>query len=167
MKTSSVTTFFSTVVLSFGLCVCSVAAPLREWPVVARGDHNITVRAFQLLLKARGYNVAADGFFESATQKALRRFQHTHQLVAEGEMNNPTWEALVLPIQQGSLGPAVKAAQIELREEGYAVATDGVFSSRMKSVVLRYQKLTGHTADGIIGRNTWCELLEGNQSEGD
>ncbi len=173
MKTSSraAPLFYAAALLlgvcSFGISARSVAASLRNWPTVTLGEHDATVRALQLLLSAQGYTVSADGFFGRATEKALRRFQHAHQLVATGETNNPTWEALVLPIKQGSKGPAVRAAQFELREEGYAVVTDGVFGPRMKAVVQKYQQQTGHTADGIIGRNTWYELLGGNEPEGD
>ena len=143
------------------------AAPLRNWPTITLGEQETNVRALQSLLAAHGYKVSADGFFGKATQKALRQFQHTHQLIASGETNTPTWEALVVTVHQGSKGPAVRAVQFELRDAGYAVATNGIFDARMKTVVQQYQKQTGHTADGIIGLNTWCELLGGNESEGD
>ncbi len=151
----------------FGVSACSGASPLRDWPVFTLGDHDGTVHALQLLLTAQGYSVTADSFFGRATQKALRQFQHAHQLVATGQTNDPTWEVLIVPIHQGSKGPAVRAAQYEIRAAGYAVSMDGVFGSQMKAVVQRYQKQTGHTADGVIGRKTWYELLGGNEPEGD
>lgn len=151
----------------FGMSARSGADPLRSWPVVALGDHDGTVRTLQLLLTAQGYSVTTDSFFGHTTQKALRRFQRAHQLVATGQTNDPTWEALIVPIHQGSKGPAVRAAQYEIRAAGYAVSMDGVSGSQMKAVVQRYQKQTGHTADGIIGRKTWYEMLGGNETEGD
>ena len=91
----------------------------------------------------------------------MKQFQQAHRLVAGGETNAPTWEALIPALHQGSKGPAVRAAQIELRAAGYAVVTDGVFGPRMNAAVQRYQTQTGHTPDGVIGRNTWYELLGG------
>ena len=151
----------------FGLALLGIgtpagAAPLKYWPASARHDHGSTARTLQLFLQARGYPVAADGIFGRATQSALRRFQHARQLVAGGETNVPTWEALVVPVRQGGRGPAVRAAQLLLREQGYAVAADGAFGPQMKAQVQRFQKQTEHTTDGVIGRNTWYELLGGN-----
>ena len=142
-------------------------APLRNWPFEGRGEKDANVRAIQLLLAAHGYKVSADGVFGAATQKALRQFQSSHRLVASGETNNPTWEALIVTIHQGSAGPAVRAAQYELRSAGYSVATDSVFGAQMKAAVQKFQKQTGHTADGVIGRKTWYELVGGDDLPGD
>jgi len=138
------------------------AAPLREWPVSARGDQDVNVRAIQYLLLAHGYALPIDGVFGRTTEKALRQFQSAHRLVASGKTNNATWESLVVPLHQGSKGPAVKAAQVELRNEGYGVAVDGIFGPQMRAVVQKLQSRTGHTADSIVGRNTWYELVGGN-----
>ncbi len=146
---------------------CSADVPLRNWPVIMRGANDAPVRAVQLLLKAHGYSLAADGKFGQATQTALRRFQAAHGLVATGGTNNPTWEALIVPIHQGSTGPAVQAAQCDLRNAGYGVAISGVFDSRMKFAVQKFQKQTGHTPDGVIGRKTWYELVGGDDAVGD
>ncbi len=142
-------------------------APLRNWPFAARGDKDAQVRAVQLLLASHGYKTSADSVFGAATQKALRQFQSAHHLVASGETNDPTWEALIVTIHQGSAGPAVRAAQYELRQQGYAVAADGVFGAQMKTAVQTFQKQTGHTSDGVIGRKTWYELVGGDASPGD
>ena len=167
MKTSSLNAALVLGMCIVGLNIRSVAAPLRNWPTATLGEHDSTVRVLQYLLAAHGYSMQADGFFGKATEKTLRRFQQTHQLVASGETNDPTWESLIVSLHQGSKGPAVRAAQFELREAGYAVVMDGVFSSQMKTVVQKYQKQTGHTADGLIGRNTWYELLGATEGEGD
>lgn len=138
------------------------AAPLREWPVEGRGDQDVNVRAVQYLLLAHGCPLPVDGVFGRATEKVLRQFQGAHRLVASGKTNNATWESLLVPLHQGSHGPAVKVAQVELRNEGHGVAVDGVFGPRMSDAVKKLQSRTGHTADGIVGRNTWYELVGGN-----
>lgn len=125
--------------LSFSVQAAPAAnAALREWPTSSRGDRDVNVRAIQYL--------------------------RAHHLIAGGEMNDPTWEALVVPLRQGSQGPAVKAAQIELRAEGYAVTVDGRLGPQMKAAVQKLQSRTEHTADGIVGRYTWYELVGGNGS---
>lgn len=142
-------------------------APLRNWPLEGRGEKDANGRAVQLLLTAHGYKVSADGVFGAATQKALRQFQSAHRLVATGETNNPTWEALIVTVHLGSAGPAVRAAQYELRNEGYAVTANGIFDARTKAAVQTFQKQTGHTADSVIGRKTWYELVGGDEAPGD
>jgi len=156
--------------LALGLLAAPApAAPpraLRDWPLTARGDRDVNVRAVQLLLLARGYPLPADGVFGGTTEATLRRSQRAHRLVAGGQMNSATWESLIVPLHQGSRSPAVKAAQVELRDEGYAVAVDGVFGPQMRDAVRKFQARTGHTADGIVGRYTWYELVGGNDPPG-
>ncbi len=156
-----------TALLLFGAGSCFADTPLRAWPTLSKevsGDAPQVVRPLQLLLAAHGGKLSADGVFGDATQKALRRFQGAHRLVTTGETNNPTWEALIVPVQAGSTGPAVRAAQFALRSAGYAVAVDGVFGTQMTAAVKTFQKRTGHTADGVVGRRTWYELLGGGDN---
>ena len=174
MKTTfSLRTAFSIASLIFAISffgsVCFADAPLRHWPIVERGEQdvqeeqNVSVHELQLLLAAHGEKIPADGLFGKTTQKALSRFQQRHRLAATGKTNNPTWEALIMPVHQGSTGPAVKAVQLQLRAEGYAVPANGIFDARMKAAVRQFQQHTGHTADGVVGRNTWYELLGGTE----
>ena len=159
----------------FCLCFALITAPLRaaparDWPFYSPADisksadksADETVRAAQYLLRARGYPVAADGLFGKNTVAAVRRFQRSHHLIADGTLRAPTWEALVVRIAPGASGPAVSAAQVQLRTAGYAVPVDGRFGSQMKSAVRKFQAQTGHRADGIIGLNTWSELMYGH-----
>ena len=144
------------------LSLSAQATPLRDWPTSARGDQDANVTAMQYLLRAHGYPLPVDGVFGRTTEKALRQFQRVHHLVASGQMNNPTWESLLVPLRQGSHGTAVKAAQVELRQEGYGVTVDGIFGPKMEAAVQKLQSRTGHTADGIVGRYTWYELVGEN-----
>ena len=147
------------------------AAPARDWPYYSPADMgksanknadknaDETIRAAQYLLRARGYPVAADGLFGKNTVAAVRRFQRSHHLIADGTLRPPTWEALVIRLAPGASGPAVNAAQVQLRMAGYAVPVDGRFSPQMKAIVRKFQAQTGHSADGVIGLNTWSELM--------
>ena len=156
-----------------GVCAASVSADdARAWPTYqwgdkdSRGDTHGTIHALQLLLRAHGYSLAADGIYGRATEKSVRQFQQAQHLVPSGKMNNPTWEALVVPLKQGSAGPAVTAAQIRLEEAGFAVPPTGRFDAPMKTAVLKYQAQNGRAADGIIGAYTWNTLVEGQDDNG-
>ena len=151
-------------------CVCAVsqAAPARWWPAweqstTQKPEH--VVQAIQYLLRARGYNVAADGIYGKKTANAVRDFQRRRKIVRSGKMNNATWEALVVTIKPGSRGNAVRAAQMMLRHADYDIPLDGVFGRATKDAVVKFQRVRGKTRDGIIGLNTWCELVEGTVGE--
>lgn len=142
------------------------AADVRYWPAHAwgdkdgRGEPDGAIRAFQYLLRARGYRIAPDGVYGRATERAVRQFQAAHHLIASGAANTPTWEALVVPLKPGSRGDAVRAAQIRLRAEGYAVPVDGLFGPQTQAAVRRFQVETNHTADGLVGPYTWNALIK-------
>ena len=141
--------------------------PAQQWGQKdERGDPNGAIRAFQYLLRARGYKIAADGVYGRATERAVRRFQAAHHLIASGEANTPTWEALILPLRQGSSGDAVRAAQIRLRAAGFALPVDGRYGAQMQAVVRRFQAQTDHTSDGLIGPYTWSELIARSEGGG-
>lgn len=58
-------------------------------------------------------------------------------------------------IKNGSKGKAVKVAQVIM-----GVSADGVFGSKTRNAVVKFQKAHGLNADGIVGTNTWRALLE-------
>ena len=64
-------------------------------------------------------------------------------------------------IKQGSLSVYVLIAQDDLNTLGFSTGSlDGIFGTKTKSAVIRYQRSRGLTADGIIGCNTWRSLQE-------
>lgn len=61
--------------------------------------------------------------------------------------------------------PEVKALQQFLMDKGYlqtseASAADGYFGDKTAAAVMAYQKDKGLTQDGIVGINTWKEILK-------
>jgi putative chitinase len=64
-------------------------------PVLQRGSDNESVTELQTLLQQKGYPVAIDGSFGAATELAVRQFQQTCNLVADGIVGARTWVALV------------------------------------------------------------------------
>lgn len=113
-------------------------------------------------MNARGYNILIDGAFGSGTQSAVQAFQANNRLSANGIVDQKTWEALIIQVQNGGSGDAVSAVQSQLNSKGYSTGIDGQFGPQTQSSVQRFQTNQGLTADGIVGPNTWCALVSGS-----
>lgn len=62
-------------------------------------------------------------------------------------------------IKQGSSGSEVKSLQNKLIEKGYLKdKADGIFGSKTKAAVIKFQSDNGLTADGIVGTQTAKKL---------
>lgn len=60
--------------------------------------------------------------------------------------------------------------QSRLRALGYDLGTDGVdglFGEDTRDAVTIYQQRNGLLADGVVGENTWCELVESKYESGE
>ncbi len=75
------------------------------WPVVQYGNTGERVRTVQYLLQQWGYSVTVDGSFGPGLLSAVKNFQSSHGLVADGYVGNATWPALTINVQQGNTGP--------------------------------------------------------------
>lgn len=131
----------------------------RTWPTLQEGSTGFRVTTMQYLLRSRGYSLAADGSFGPASKSAVTSFQSSRGLAADGICGPQTWEALVVTVSEGNTGDAVRGAQTALSARGYSVSVDGVFGSGTKSAVVSFQSSRGLTADGVVGLNTWSELV--------
>jgi hypothetical protein len=108
--------------------------PTAQWPVLRQGASGETVRSVQYLLRQHGYAVAVDGAFGPPTDAAVRAFQQARGLTVDGVVGPQTWGVLVITVQQGSQGEAVRAAQSQLRARGYTIAVDGDFGTQTAMV---------------------------------
>ncbi len=130
-----------------------------SWPVVKKGDINIEVKAVQYLLKHRGYSITVDGNFGSGTETVVKSFQSANGLTADGVVGTNTWTKLIVTVQNGSSGEAVKAVQDLLKNKfGYSLSIDGAFGSGTETAVKNFQSKNGLSADGVVGSNTWMYL---------
>ena len=132
------------VAVLFALNIAAIAlAQAARAETYQRGDSGGTVREIQTLLKEWGYyDGSVDGIYGSETESAVRYFQSTNGLTADGKAGPATLEAL--GIQSGSYAPGEDASgelallarliSAEARGEPYAgqVAVGAVVLNRVE-----------------------------------
>ena len=141
--------------------------PILPWPLVKRGDNIFPVRSLQDLLRARNHTVAVDGIFGPLTEAAVKAVQQGGGLAADGIVGPLTWPKLVVQVQNGSTGDAVRGVQEVIKfhdqsgGEGPPVQVDGIFGPRTEAWVRGFQTAVGTPSDGIVGPITWRAMVSG------
>jgi murein L,D-transpeptidase YcbB/YkuD len=141
--------------------------PIAPWPLVKRGDEIFPVRSLQDLLRARNHPVGVDGIFGPLTEAAVRAFQQGNGLSADGIVGPLTWPKLVVQVQNGSTGDAVRGVQEVIKfhdqsdGEGTPIQIDGIFGPRTEAWVRGFQTAVGTASDGIVGPITWRAMVSG------
>jgi peptidoglycan hydrolase-like protein with peptidoglycan-binding domain len=134
------------------------AAPL--YPNQSLGNRGVDVKALQGLLMHHGAPVRVDGVFGATTDQAVRAFQTDRGLTVNGQADERTWVALVVRVETGSIGEAVKALQRQLNEKRLAgLVVDGVFNPSTEAALLAFQRHAGLAQTGIAGPLTWRYLI--------
>jgi peptidoglycan hydrolase-like protein with peptidoglycan-binding domain len=150
----------------------TVAETLQPWPLLRKGDQGHPVDTLEHLLRHHGHRLGVDGRFGPETDAAVRAFQQAKSLVVDGIVGPRTWSALVVRVQRGSRGDAVRGVQEEFvyRDQsghpGHALQVDGVFGPRTDAAVRSFQEALAldHpevVVDGIVGPVTWRALVSG------
>lgn len=135
------------------------------------------VRRLQQALARTGIAIAADGVFGSATDRAVRQFQASRGLVADGIVGPQTLALLqnqsapTPPAQRPpavirvlrlnnplTQGDDVRAVQQAIARAGFALVADGVFGPATDRAVRQFQASRGLVADGIVGSRTRASL---------
>lgn len=140
-------------------------------PTLRKGSRGALVTQLQNKLRAKGYNVSADGDFGPKTEAAVKAFQRAKGLRVDGVVGPNTWAKLnqvttpppaaprAMPtLRQGASGAAVSTLQNRLRAHGYNVSVDGQFGPRTADAVRSFQRAKGLGVDGVVGPNTWSKL---------
>ncbi len=140
---------------------------------VGRGDKGKQVVDIQTRLAALGYflgNEGADGMFGPHTERAIRAFQQTRLLFADGIVGDNSWTELVeagykpgerllymrVPHMRGD---DVLFLQRRLGELGFDCGPgDGIFSPALEVAVTDFQRNVGLNVDGIVGETTLDRL---------
>ena len=141
--------------------------PILPWPLVKRGDNVFPVRPLQQLLRARGQAVGVDGSFGPQTEAAVKAFQASKGLAADGIVGPQTWPRLIVQVKKGSTGDAVRGVQEVIRfhdqsdGEGPPVHVDGIFGPKTDAWIRGFQTAVGTASDGIVGPITWRALVSG------
>ena len=136
----------------------AAAAPL--FPHQSLGNRGADVAAVQAFLRHRGATIALDGFFGAATEAAVKAFQQQAGLQVTGRVGETTWTALVVRVESGVSGEAVKALQRQLNEKrGAGLAVTGTRDAATVAAVRAFQKHAGLTVNGIAGALTWRYLI--------
>jgi peptidoglycan hydrolase-like protein with peptidoglycan-binding domain len=152
--------------------VIAMAGSLSPWPLVSQGATGHPVRTLQWLLRARGHNVAVDGIFGPHTDAAVRAFQKQKGLSVDGIVGPHTWGALIIQVQRGSTGDAVRGVQEEFQfrnlsgDPSKGLQIDGIFGPKTEAAVYGFQEaiakdVPGFLVDGIVGPQTWQALVSG------
>ena len=134
-----------------------------SWPLEQEGSTGEDVRTVQYLVTAQGHSTGVDGVFGPLTKTAVEAFQSSRGLSADGIAGQQTWPQLIIQVQQGSNGDAVRAVQSQIhgRGDGAHIAIDGIFGQDTSDAVRAFQTLLGLPADGIAGPQTWNHLVNG------
>ena len=149
-----------------------MSGTLSPWPLVSRGAQNHPVKTLQYLLCARGHRVTVDGIFGQRTDAAVRAFQRERGLTVDGIVGPYTWSGLVIQVQDGSEGDAVRGVQEEFQfrnlsgDPSKGLQVDGIFGPETDAAVREFQAtiakdVTEMAVDGIVGPMTWQALVSG------
>jgi len=125
---------------------------------LAPGASGARVRAAQYLLRRRGRSIVVDGQHGPDSTAALKAWQSSVGLVADGVCGPLTWAKLVLSAQAGASGDAVRAVQVLLGAHSHSLAVDGDFGSVTTAAVRSFQDRNRMTVDGQVGPLTWTAL---------
>ena len=133
------------------------------WPLEQDGSQGEDVTTIQYLVTAHGHATGVGGVFGAQTKAAVEAFQTSQGLTADGIVGAQTWPKLVIQVQQGSNGDAVRAvqSQIHRRGDGAHIAVDGTFGPDTNDAVRAFQTLLALSIDGIVGQQTWNYLVNG------
>ncbi len=150
-----------------------------------KGDKGPTVeKLHDLLVKAGFKELDGKGNFGTKTDTAVRDYQSSRGLGADGVCGLQTWTALIndFPkikdpsespvkieartiterptVKRGSKGGAVEELQRRLADAGFDPGKiDGVCGANTVTAIKAFQKANNLKADGIAGKNTWTALI--------
>ena len=142
-----------------GTGVARAGAPI--YPHQSAGDRGSDVRALQGLLRARGAtSLYISAVFDGPTIAAVNAFQMAQGMTATGMVDAATWARLIMRLDPGATGEAVKVVQRQLNDKRRAGLTvDGVLAGATVTAVRSFQHHAGLTRSGVVDAATWRYLI--------
>jgi peptidoglycan hydrolase-like protein with peptidoglycan-binding domain len=133
-----------------------MSGSLSPWPVVATGHNGHPVKTLQFLLRARGHTVTVDGVFGPQTDAAVKAFQTSKGLAANGTVDPNTWTALIIQVKRAaavtqyavcrrnsssatSLATRTRGSRSTASLDRKPIARYGDFNTPCRSMSLRWQ----------------------------
>ena len=141
------------------------ASPSSEEPTLHTGDQGKHVLRLQRALNRTGaVSISVDGTLGEETSTAVRSFQRSHNIPADGIVGPKTWAALPVAaptLQMGDQGEHVRRIQQALNRTGeVAIEVDGIYGYGTWAAVRSFQRSRNLDADGVVGSKTWAALFE-------
>ena len=133
-------------------------------PTLKKGSKKPEVKDLQEALKALGFSGVGkvDGVFGAATEKAVKAFQASVGIEADGIVGALTWRNIdeadqSEPIlKKGSKGLPVRRLQSRMTAYNYDTGgIDGRFGAKTEAAVKQLQEQAALEIDGIVGPATW------------
>ncbi len=147
------------------------------------GDRGDQIREIQQALAQNGSSITVDGDYGTGTTEAVKAFQYSRGLEADGIVGAETYRALIgaeIPENKSSrfaeqkpwqdqrkeknMFPLVTADNVTtvlqqaLVNKGYNLDVDGVFGVGTEQAVRKFQADRGLDVDGVVGRETFYAL---------
>ena len=129
------------------------------------------VARVQRLLRQEGFPIRIDGVYGLDTEAAVREFQRSHRLTADGSVGPTTEQFLRRSTNPPKLvrrlwlkrppltGQDVRSLQRALRRAGHRVTVDGRFGPETDMAVTRFQRRHGLDSNGMVDPHTWAVLM--------
>jgi peptidoglycan hydrolase-like protein with peptidoglycan-binding domain len=142
-------------------------------PTLKKGSKKPEVKDLQEGLKALGFAPGkVDGVFGTATEQAVKKFQTSVGIDADGVVGPITWRNLdeadqSEPIlKKGSKGLPVRRLQNRMTLAEFDTGgVDGHFGAKTETAVKELQEQAALVVDGIVGPATW-EVVDTFENEG-
>jgi hypothetical protein len=126
------------------------------------------VKMLQCLLKERRlYAGKVHGSYDAATERAVKRWEASRGLLANGAVSRANWMTLLTEgatpvLKYGSAGSAVLRLQRALNAGLVAgLRVNGVYGASTAAAVRSYQSRVGLPANGVVASSTWGKLRSG------
>lgn len=121
--------------------------------LLVEGSSGNQVKYLQYGLRIKCFNPKnIDGIFGPSTTTAVKRYQTSKGLSADGKVGDGTWNALK---------DDIKTIQQALKRKGYYSGTvDGVAGEGTYNALVKFQKEQDLTADGMAGQATLDKLYD-------